>query len=118
MIPIILKTNWKKSGFFGDQKGDFTINKATFPESTLVYCNQGKISTLKAGDYAIYIDYVVLGQLILGKNCPDLDNYTLKENKVILYMPLYNTENGFFRGVKKWLAYIMVRGDSDESFFS
>ena len=33
-------------------------------------------------------------------------------------MPLYNTENGFFRGVKKWLAYIMVRGDSDESFFS
>ena len=94
------------------------INKATFPESTLVYCNQGKISTLKAGDYAIYIDYVVLGQVILGKNCPDLDNYTLKENKVILYMPLYNTENGFFRGVKKWLAYIMVRGDSDESFFS
>ena len=33
-------------------------------------------------------------------------------------MPLYNTENGYFRGVKKWLAYIMVRSDSDESFFS
>ena len=27
---------WKKSGFFGDQKGEFTINKANFPESTLI----------------------------------------------------------------------------------
>ena len=45
--------NWKKTGFFGDQKGDFTIIKLNFPENTLVYCNQGTISTLKAGDYAI-----------------------------------------------------------------
>ena len=51
------------------------------------------ISTLKAGDYAIYLDYVILGQLILANNCP-----------------LYNTKNGYFRGVKKWLAYIMIRG--------
>ena len=57
------------------------------------------ISTLKAGDYAIYLDYVILGQLILANNCP-----------------LYNTKNGCFRGVKKWLAYIMIRGDSDETF--
>ena len=57
------------------------------------------ISTLKAGDYAIYLDYVILGQLILANNCP-----------------LYNTKNGYFRGVKKWLAYIMIRGDSDETF--
>ena len=33
-------------------------------ENTLVYCNQGSILTLKAGDYAFYFDYVVLGQLI------------------------------------------------------
>ena len=57
------------------------------------------ISTLKAGDYAIYLDYVILGQLILANNCP-----------------LYNIKNGYFRGVKKWLAYIMIRGDSDETF--
>ena len=57
------------------------------------------ISTLKAGDYAIYLDYVILEQLILANNCP-----------------LYNTKNGYFRGVKKWLAYIMIRGDSDETF--
>ena len=36
----------------------------------------------------------------------------------MLHVPLYNTENGYFRGVKKWFVYIMVRGDSDETFFS
>ena len=66
-----------------------------------MHCNQGTISTLKAGHYAIYIDYVITGQLILANNCPDLDNYRLKENEVILYVSLYNTENGYFRGVKK-----------------
>ena len=32
---------WSSNGFFGDQRGDFTIKKANFLESTLVYCNQG-----------------------------------------------------------------------------
>ena len=111
-------TIWKKNCFFGDQKGDFTINKAKFSENTLVYCNQGTISTLKVEDYAIYNDYVILSQLILANNCPDLDNYRMKENEVILYVPLYNTENGYFRGVKKWLAYTIIRGDPHETFLS
>ena len=98
----------EKNSFFGDEKGDFTIKKANFPENTLIYCNQGSISTLRAGDYAIYIDYVILDQLILANSYPDLDKYRLKENELILYVPLYHTENGYFRGVKKWLAYIMV----------
>ena len=38
----------KTKGFSGDRKGDFTIKKKKFPENTLVYCNQGTISTLKA----------------------------------------------------------------------
>ena len=99
---------WSSNGFFGDQKGDFTIKKANFPENTLVYCNQGTISNLKSGDYAIYLDYVTLRQLILANNFPDLENYKLKENEVMLHVPLHNTKNGYFRGVKKWLAYIMV----------
>ena len=70
------------------------------------------------GDYTTYLDYVVLRQLILANNCPDLDNYRLNENEVILYVSLYNTENGYFKGEKKWLAYIMVRGDPDETVFS
>ena len=79
--------------FFGDEKGDLTINKVNFPQNTLVYSNHGTISTLKVGDNVIYLDYIVLGQLILANNCPDLGNYCLKENEVTLYVPLYNTEN-------------------------
>ena len=56
---------------FLEIKKGVTINKVIFPKNTLVYCNQGTISTLKAGDYAIYIDYVILGQLILANNCPE-----------------------------------------------
>ena len=92
------KKIWSSNGFFEDQKGDFSIKKVNFPENTLLYCNQRTISTLKAGDDAIYLDYVILGQSILANK--------LKENEVMFYVPLYNTENGYFRGVRKWLAYI------------
>ena len=110
---------WKAKGFFGDQKGDFTIKNPNFLKNTLVYCNQGTISTLKAGDYAIYQDYMILRQIILANNSPPhLDNYVLKENEVILNIPSYNTETGHFRGVKKWLAIIMIRGEPDAGVFS
>ena len=114
-----MKKFGKKKFFEGDQKGDFTITKPNFLENTLVYCNQGTISTLKARDYAIYLDYIILGQIIPAFNSPaDLDNYILKENKVILHVSLYNTETGHFRRVKKWLVFVMIRGDSHEDFYS
>ena len=109
----------KTKGFSGDRKGGFTIKKPNFPENTLVYCNQGTISTLKAWDYAIYLDCVILRQIIPANNSPpDLDNNVLKENEIILNIPLYNTKTGHFRDVKKWLAFIIIRGDQDEVFFS
>ena len=108
---------WKAKGFFGDQKGDSIIKKPNFPENILAYCNEGTISTLKTGDYAIYLDYAIPGQIIPANNSPpDLDNYVLKENEVILNIRLYNTKTGHFRGVKKWLAFIMIQGDPDEVF--
>ena len=33
-------------------------------------------------------------------------------------MPLYNLGNGEFLGLEERLAYVMVRGDTDETFFS
>ena len=39
-------------------------------------------------------------------------------NEVKLCVPHCNVETGEFRGLQKWLAYIMVRGDEDEMFFS
>ena len=101
----------EKNRFFEDQKDG--------PENILIYCNQGTISTLKSRDYAIYLHYVILGQIIpVSNSLPDLDNYALKENEVILYVPLYNTETVHFRDVKKWLGVIMIRGDPYEVFLS
>ena len=116
MIHLILKKFGQKNVFFGDQKGDFTIKKPNFPENTLVYCNQGTISI--AGDYAIYLNYVVLTQIIPANASPtDIDNYVLGENEVILNIPLYNTKTGPFRGFKKWLAFIMIEGIWMKCFF-
>ena len=107
----------EKNRFFEDQKGGFTIKKSYFLENILIYFNQGTISTLKSRDYAIYLYYVILGQIIpVSNSLPDLDNYALKENEVILYVPLYNTETVHFRDVKKWFGFIMIRGDPYEVF--
>ena len=85
----------------------------------MVYCNQGTSSTLKAGYYAIYLDNVVLAQIIPANTSPpDIGNYVLRENEVILNIPLYNTKTGHFRGVKKWLAFIIIQGNLDKVFFS
>ena len=58
-MMLSIEKIWSSNGFFGDLKRDFTIKKANLPENTLVYCNQGTISTLKVVDYAIYFDYVI-----------------------------------------------------------
>ena len=64
----------ERKRFLGNQKSDFTITKVNFPENTSVYCNQGTILTLKAGEYAIYLDHVILGQIIAANiSPPNLD---------------------------------------------
>ena len=111
---------WEEPGFFKDQRIDLTIPKANFPENTLVYLNQGSISQMKDGE-AIYLEYVVLGQIMPVANpdpAIDLDKYEFKDNECLLYVPLYNTENGLFRGLKKRLGYITLRGDKNETFYS
>ena len=111
---------WKKSGFFKDQRIDLTIPKANFPENTLCYVNQGTVSQVKDGE-AIYLEYVILGQIMpLANPDPsiDLDNYEFKDNECLLYVSLYNTETGLFKGLGKKLGYISLRGDKLEAFYS
>ena len=101
---------WKSNGFFGDQKTNLTIIKANFPENPLVYVNNGSIFAVKGGKTAVYLGYVILVQILPVMNSPDnLDNYQYKDNEVLLYVPLYNTQNGLYRGIKKSLAYIVLR---------
>lgn len=104
---------WKGNGSFNEQRSDLTIQKPNFPGNTLIYISQGSISTVK-GDHVIYLEYVILGQLMpLANPDPeiDLDNHQFKEHVVLVFVPLYNKETAVYRGLTKKLAHITLRGD-------
>ena len=112
---------WKDFGFFGDQRAELTILKANFPENCLVYVNQGQLSIVKGGEKAIYLDFIVLGQIMPAANADpsiNLDTYVCKDNEVIVYCPVYNKSTGLYGGLTKKLGYITLRGDLNERFFS
>ena len=94
---------WKENRFFGDQRADLTIKKPNFPENTLVYVNNGSV-TLGKGSHAIYFEFVIIAQILPVANLPldlDLDTHKYQENEVLIFTPLYDTENGLYRGPKK-----------------
>ena len=111
---------WEEPGFFNETITDLTISKPNFPENTLCYINQGTVSQIKDGE-AIYLEYVVLGQIMVIAN-PDpkinLDEYEFAENECLLYVPLYNKENGLLQGLGKRIGYITLRGDKNDDFYS
>ena len=110
---------WTENGFFNEQRCDLTITKPDFPENTLVYVNQGSISTVKCG-YAIYLEFVILGQLMPVAN-PDpqinLDNYQFKDHDTCLPAPIYNKATGMYGGLTKKLAHTALREDVNERFY-
>ena len=84
---------WKEFGLLKDQRVELTIPKANFLENCLMYINQGSLSVVKGGGKAIYLDFVILGQIMLIANPDpkfDIDNYVCKDNEVIIYCPVYN----------------------------
>ena len=114
------ETVWPGNGFFNEQRSDLTITKPNFLENTLVYINQGSISTVKRV-HAIYLEFVILGQLIPVAN-PDpqinLENQQFKDHEVCLFIPIYNKATGMYGGLTKKLAHITLRGDVNERFYS
>ena len=106
---------WKNNGYFGELKTDFVLHKKDFPENALLYVNQAYISS-KDGEPVIYCDYVLLGQLLILKNPGN--EPTINSSYVNLYSPSYDREHGRFLGVKETLAYIMIRGYKDETFYT
>ena len=101
---------WKEDGFFWDQRADLTINKANFPENTLVYVNNGSVTLVKGGQ-VIHLEYTILAQILPVANSQppevDLDNHKYLDNEVLIFTPLYNTENGLYRSLKKRLGNII-----------
>ena len=47
-----------------DQRAEVTILKANFPENSFCYVNQGSLLLVKGCEKAIYLDFVILGQLM------------------------------------------------------
>ena len=111
----------RKVGFFDDCRSDLTIPKDNFPENTLFYVNQGSVSLVKCGGQAIYLEFVVCGQLMPVAN-PDptinLETHVFRENEALLYVPIYNKTTGLYGGVKKMLAHITLRRDEGEHFYT
>ena len=88
----------QESGFFDDHRRDLTIPQANYPENTLCYVNQVSVSLVKGGDQAIYLEFVVLGQLMPVAN-PDpsinLETHVFKENEALSYVPVITKRQVF-----------------------
>ena len=112
---------WIEYGFFGYQRADLNIQKANFPENSLIYVNQATVSLVKGGEKAIYCDYVICAQIVPMAN-PDpvinFDTCVPKDNGVVIFCPVYNKSNGLYRGLTKKLGMTTLRGDMKENFFS
>ena len=110
---------WQENGFFKEVKPEMNIEKFNIPENTLFYVNQGFVSTVKNGELAMYVHNFVIGQLIIAANQPkEINEYSSNENEVELLSCVYDLETGDFKGLRLMLAYIVLRGDDDEVFFS
>ena len=112
---------WVQSGFFGEQRADLTIQKANFPEITLIYVNQTHVSLVKGGEKAIYCDFIILAQIMPLANIDpaiNLDTYVTKDDEVVIYTPMYNTITGLYHGLTKKLGLITLRGNTKERFYS
>ena len=96
-----LKTQLLMSFTDDDSKGsaDLTIQKANFLENCICYINQATVSLVKGGEKAIYCDYVIVSQIMPIVNIDpaiNLDSYIPKQNEVVIYCPVYNTNTGLY----------------------
>ena len=110
---------WKNNGIFGDIKPEMNLEKVNLPKKTLIYINQSYLSTVNSGDIAMYNHNFILGQLITAANQPtDIENYVCKDNEVKLFCCIYHLATRQFHGTREQLAYIVLRGDQHEIFYS
>ena len=114
----------RKNCFFSDERSDFNTEKKNNPENAICFTNQAFLSTVKRRELAIYCHQFIIGQLLVAAekyaaNQPEnIDEYVCKKNEGRLITCLYDKSTGEFQGIKLSLAYIILRGDSEEAFFS
>ena len=104
MNQRVVKKYGRKVAFFGNQRAELTILKVNFPENMLCYINQSTVSLVKGGKKALYLDFVVLGQIMHVANVNpeiNLDTYYFKENEVLIYCLVYNKSTGLYVALPK-----------------
>ena len=110
---------WKEDGFFKNVKAQMNLEKVNIPENCLFYVNQGFLSTVKSGEIAMYLHNFIIGQLIIAANQPkDINGYICSKNEVKLLSCVYDIQTGHFKGIREQVAFIVLRGDDDETFLS
>ena len=109
---------WKEDGFLKDVKAELNLKKVNIPENCLLYVNQGFLSTVKSGEIAMYLHNFIIGQLIIAANQPNISTYKCLKNEVKVLSCVYDLESGNFKGLREQIAFIVLRGDSDELFLS
>ena len=79
------------------------------------------MSPVKGGEQAIYLEYIICGQIMPIAN-PDpsinLDTHKFEENQVLIYVPVCNISTGLCGGLKKMLGHITLWGDEGERYYS
>ena len=109
---------WSENGIFPDQRADFNSTKKKCPETTLMYVNQGTISTVK-NNLAIYIIFFYSRtshtSSKLSSRCWSLQMET-KHNKTQCAITWY--VDWKISWLRLSLAYIILRDDSEEVYFN
>ena len=74
---------------------------------------------MRNSDIAMYNQNFIIGQLIFEANqSKEIETYQCLPNEVKLLSCVYDLETGEFKGIREQLAYIVLRGDEHEIFFS
>ena len=109
---------WKSHGFFDTESCDFSIEKASMPENTLYYINQG-YQSYKNSKKVYYNDVYIIAQILpLAMQSKDIGSYQLKDDEVLrILRTRYDPISGEFLGIEYCIGLITVKNDADEQFF-
>ena len=108
---------WSFGGFFLGDCANFNIKKASLPENTSMYVNQG-YKTIKDSKKCYYNDLYIIAQIMpLAEQSKDVESYDCEEDDMKILRALYDRETGKFWGIEQSIAQITVCDDAEEQFF-
>ena len=103
---------WKSVGYFSDARPELNLERKNIPENCY-------LSTVKNCDIAMYHDNFILNRIMVVANQPvQIETYFCKANEVKLHTCIYDLITDEFQGLKTELAFIVLRGNKNETFLS